>query len=334
MAPKVLVTGAGGFIGSHLVEELVRRGQSVRALVMYNSLNSWDWLDTLPKDVLSQVEVVTGDIRDPHQVRATVKGCDTVYHLAALIAIPYSYVAPQSYIETNITGTLNVVQAARDLEISGRVIQTSTSEVYGTAQTVPILESHPLVGQSPYSATKIASDQIALSYYMSFQLPVSIVRPFNVYGPRQSARAIIPTVLSQIAAGKSEIKVGSITPTRDFTFVKDTARGFIDVGNSDVALGTVTHVSSNFEISIGDMIKLASEVLGRKVSVVTDQQRIRPAKSEVERLWGDNSKAIKGTSWRPEYGGVEGFKRGLKETAEWFAKPENLARYKTDIYNV
>jgi NAD dependent epimerase/dehydratase len=330
---KVLVTGAAGFIGSHLTEELVRRGHSVRAYVHYNSQNDWGWLETFPKDILKSIEVITGDVGDPHSVRSAAKGCDTIYHLAALIAIPYSYVAPASYVTTNVTGTLNVMQAARDWDVS-RVIHTSTSEVYGTAQSVPISETHPLVGQSPYSATKIGADQIALSFHCSFKTPVAVIRPFNTYGPRQSARAIIPTIISQVMSGKKEVQLGSLTPTRDFTFVKDTAKGFIEVGNSDSAIGTVTNLSSDFEISIGDLFNLICEVSGKKATAVTDKQRIRPENSEVERLWGDNSKAIKNTKWRPQYGGVEGFKRGLQETIEWFSKPENLAQYKTDIYNV
>jgi dTDP-glucose 4,6-dehydratase len=333
MSGKVLVTGSDGFIGSHLVEELVRRGESVKAFVYYNSFNSWGWLDTLDPKILSQIEVVSGDIRDPHGVKNALKDCEGVYHLAALIAIPYSYHSPATYIETNVTGTLNVVQAARELGLK-KVIHTSTSEVYGTAQFVPITEEHPLQGQSPYSASKIGSDQIAYSYYCSFNTPVTILRPFNTYGPRQSARAVIPTIISQIANGKKEILLGSLEPTRDFNYVKDTVGAFIAAYESDKGIGEVINAGSNFEISIGETAALIAEVMGAQVEIKQDPQRVRPGKSEVERLWAENKKAKELLNWSPAYGDREGLKRGLKETAEWFTVKENLRKYKADIYNI
>lgn len=330
---KVLVTGADGFIGSHLVEALVRQGHSVRAFVLYNSFNSWGWLDHASKDIREHLDVFAGDIRDPHGVREAMKGCDVVLHLAALIAIPYSYHSPDTYVDTNVKGTLNVLQAARDLGVK-RVVQTSTSEVYGTARFVPITEAHPLQGQSPYSATKIAADQLAFSFYASFGLNVVIARPFNTYGPRQSARAVIPTIITQIANGQRQIKLGSVSPTRDFNFVQDTVAGFIAAMKSDKGVGEVINFGSNYEISIGDTVRLIAEAMGRDVEVVTDEVRLRPGNSEVERLWADNSKARELFGWQPQYGGREGFKRGLAETAEWFGKPENLAAYKADRYNI
>ena len=330
---KILITGADGFIGSQLTETLVRQGHKVRAFVLYNSFNSWGWLDSCTPDVAGQFEVFAGDIRDPHGVRTAMQGCDTVMHLAALIAIPYSYHSPDTYVDTNIKGTLNIVQAVRDLGV-GKMIHTSTSEVYGTARFVPITEEHPLQGQSPYSASKIGADQIAMSFYNSFDTPVSIIRPFNTYGPRQSARAIIPTVITQIASGKRKIKLGALHPTRDFNFVMDTVRGFISVAESEESVGEVINIGSNFEISIGDTVQLIAEVMGVEIEIETDEVRLRPEKSEVDRLWADNSKARNLTGWEPVYGGREGFKRGLAETVAWFTKPENLKNYKTDIYNV
>lgn len=330
---KILVTGADGFIGSHLTEALVKAGHDVRAFVLYNSFNSWGWLDQCDPAVKGKFEPFIGDIRDPQAVLTATKGRDVVLHLAALIGIPYSYYAPYSYIDTNINGTLNVVQAARDLGVS-KVVHTSTSEVYGTAQFVPITEEHPLQGQSPYSASKIGADHIALSYYLSFNTPVAVLRPFNTYGPRQSARAVIPTIISQIANGAKTIKLGSLTPTRDFSFVEDTARGFIAAMESDAVVGQVTNVGSGFEISIGDTARHIAEVMGRDVSVVEDSQRVRPKNSEVERLFASYDKASRLMNWQPSYGGAEGFKRGLQKTIDWFTNPDNLSRYKSDIYNV
>jgi len=330
---KILVTGADGFIGSHLVESLLNRGYWVRAFVFYNSFNSWGWLDTFPKEKLNKVDVFAGDIRDSYGVKTAMKGCDVVFHLAALIAIPYSYHSPDTYVDTNIKGTLNVLQAAKELGID-RVVHTSTSEVYGTAQYVPIDEKHPLQPQSPYSATKIGADQIAMSFYNAFKTPVSIVRPFNTYGPRQSARAVIPTVITQIANGLRKIKLGSLNPTRDFSYIKDTVKGFIAVAESEKSVGEVINIGSNFEISIGETVNLIAEVMGAEIAIETDKVRLRPQNSEVERLWADNSKIRKFTGWMPEYGGVEGLRRGIGETVAWFINPENLKRYKADIYNL
>ena len=330
---KILITGSDGFIGSHLTEALVRAGHSVRAFVMYNSFNSWGWLDQSPKDIRDNLDVFAGDIRDPHGVKTAMKGCDTVLHLAALIAIPYSYHSPDTYIDTNIKGTLNVLQAARELGVK-RIVHTSTSEVYGSARFVPITENHPLQGQSPYSATKIAADQLAYSFYASFGLPVTIARPFNTYGPRQSARAVIPTIITQIANGKKQIKLGAVSPTRDFNFVHDTVAGFIAAMKSDKGLGEVVNFGSNFEISIGDTAQLIAEAMNCKIEIITDEARLRPENSEVERLWADNSKAKTLFGWQPNYGGRDGFKRGIVETAQWFARPENLRGYKADIYNL
>jgi dTDP-glucose 4,6-dehydratase len=329
----ILVTGADGFIGSHLTEALVHQGYKVRAFVLYNSFNSWGWLDHCSDEVKSQLEIFSGDIRDPHGVKEAMKGCDAVLHLAALIAIPYSYHSPDTYVDTNIKGTLNVLQAARDVGVQ-RVIHTSTSEVYGTAQFVPITEKHPLQGQSPYSATKIAADQLAYSYYASFDLPVVIARPFNTYGPRQSARAVIPTIISQIANGKRQIKLGAVSPTRDFNYIQDTVTGFIALLNSSQCLGEVINFGSNFEVSIGETAQLIAEVMNVDIDIITDEVRLRPEGSEVERLWADNSKAKNLLGWQPLYGGREGFKRGLLETAQWFTKTDNLRNYKADIYNL
>ena len=329
----VLVTGADGFIGSHLAEALVQNGFKVRAFVYYNSFNSWGWLDQCSDDIKGQFEVFPGDIRDPHGVKEAMKGCDAVLHLAALIAIPFSYHSPDTYVDTNIKGTLNVLQAARELGIK-RIIHTSTSEVYGTAQFVPITEKHPLQGQSPYSATKIAADQLAYSFYSSFDLPVVTVRPFNTYGPRQSARAVIPTIITQIANGQRTIKLGATTPTRDFSYVQDTVSGFIAALTSDAGLGEVINLGSNFEISIGDIAQLISETMDVKIEIISDEARMRPKNSEVERLWADNSKAKVLFGWQPTYSGRDGFKRGLAETINWFTKAENLQSYKSGIYNL
>lgn len=339
--PKVLVTGAGGFIGSHLVEQLVAQGADVRAFVEYNSLGSWGWLEQSPPPIRDSIEIFSGDIRDSHAVRQAVQGCDTVFHLAALIGIPYSYLAPESYVDTNITGTLNIVQAATDFGVN-RIVHTSTSEVYGTAQRVPIDETHPLNPQSPYAATKVGADQIALSYYRSFGTPVTVVRPFNTYGPRQSARAVIPTVITQLAAQAKtgqpgRIKLGAIRPTRDFTFVGDTATGFRTAADCDAALGEVVNIGANFEISVGDTANLIAEIMGVALEIETEDERLRPDASEVERLWCDNSKAAELLGWTPSYSGREGFRRGLRETIDWFQNGENhagYAGYKADIYNV
>ena len=333
MKNKVLITGADGFIGSHFVEELIRQGYDVRAFVYYNSFNSWGWLDSLSGDVKRELDVFSGDIRDPHGVKEAMKGCNMVLHLASLIAIPYSYHSPDTYVDTNIKGTLNILQAARELGVS-KVIHTSTSEVYGTAQYVPINEEHPLQGQSPYSASKIGADQMALSFYRSFETPVAIIRPFNTYGPRQSARAVIPTIITQIASGKEKIKLGALSPTRDFNYVKDTVSGFISIMNSEKALGEVINIGSNYEISIGDTVKTIADVMDKKLEIETDEVRFRPEKSEVERLWADNQKAKELLGWEPSYGGIEGFKRGLKETVDWFTDPANLSKYKADAYNI
>ena len=311
----------------------MRQGHTVRAFVLYNSFNSWGWLDQCAQDVKDKIEVFSGDIRDPHGVKAAMTDCDVVLHLAALIAIPYSYHSPDTYVDTNIKGTLNVLQAARELGVK-RVVHTSTSEVYGTARFVPITEEHPLQGQSPYSATKIAADQLVYSFYASFGLPVVIARPFNTYGPRQSARAVIPTIITQIAKGQRQIKLGAVSPTRDFNFVQDTVAGFIAILNSDQGLGEVVNLGSNFEISIGETARLIAEVMNAEIEILTDEVRLRPENSEVERLWAGNAKAKELFGWQPEYGGREGFKRGLAETAVWFTKPDNLRAYKTDIYNL
>lgn len=330
---KILVTGADGFIGSHLTEELVRLGCNVRAFVYYNSFNSWGWLDESPKEILDNLEVFAGDIRDPHGVLKAMEGCDIVFHLAALIAIPYSYHSPDTYVETNIKGTLNILQAARKLDVA-KVIHTSTSEVYGTARFVPITEDHPLQGQSPYSASKIGADQMALAFYASFGTPVAIIRPFNTYGPRQSARAVIPTIITQIASGKRRIKLGSLHPTRDFNYIKDTVRGFIAIAKSDQSVGEVINIGSNYEISIGETARLIADVMGVEIEIETDPQRTRPEKSEVERLWADNTKAKRLLNWEPLYAGKEGLRRGLEETVAWFTEPKNLERYKIDLYNI
>lgn len=327
---KVLVTGADGFIGSHLAEALVNYGCDVRAFVYYNSFNSWGWLDNSP--LKDKMEIFAGDVRDPFGVKKAMENVDVVFHLAALIAIPYSYHSPSSYIDTNVTGTLNIVQAAR--ESGAKVIQTSTSEVYGTAQFVPITEAHPVVGQSPYSASKIGSDQIAYSYYAAFKTPVVILRPFNTYGPRQSARAVIPTIITQLLAGNNKVKLGAISPTRDFSFVDDSVRGFIAAAESETAIGQTINLGAGFEVSIGQTAEIIAEVTNSKIEIITDEQRLRPENSEVERLLSDNSKAREVLKWKPEYTGVDGFKRGIEKTVEWFRDPKNLAAYKSNIYNV
>jgi len=330
---KILVTGADGFIGSHLTEQLVRDGYGVRAFVQYNSFNSWGWLDESPSEIKSELDVFAGDVRDPHGVKTAMENCDCVLNLAALIAIPYSYHSPDTYIDTNVKGALNVVQAARDLGVE-KVVQTSTSEVYGTAQFVPITEEHPLHGQSPYSASKIGADQIAMSFYNAFGTPVALIRPFNTYGPRQSARAVIPTIITQIANGKRKIKLGALSPTRDFNYVKDTVQGFISIAESEKSVGEVINIGSNFEVSIGETAKLIAEAMDVELEIETDEIRIRPEKSEVNRLWADNSKAKRLLNWVPAYAGREGFKNGLKETIAWFTNQENLKRYKADVYNI
>lgn len=323
---SVLITGADGFIGSHLTAMLSGMGCRVRALSQYNSFNYWGWLEDIE---LAGVDVVCGDVRDPNYCREITKDIDIVFHLAALIAIPYSYVAPDSYVATNVTGTLNICQAARDNGCE-RVIHTSTSEVYGTARYVPIDEKHPLQPQSPYSASKIGADAMAMSFFNAFNLPVTIARPFNTYGPRQSTRAVIPTIITQIANGKKQIKLGDVSPTRDFNYVLDTCRGFIAVAKSDKTIGETVNIGSNFEISVGDTLNKIKEIMKSDVEFITDEQRLRPEKSEVFRLWCDNSKIHELTGFAPEYS----IDQGLKATIDWFTKPENLSKYKADIYNV
>lgn len=327
MIKKVLVTGADGFIGSHLVEELIKDGYSVKAFVYYNSFNTWGWLDTFPKDLLDQIEVFPGDVRDPNAVREAMRGMDAVCHLAALIAIPYSYYAPDAYVDTNIKGTLNILQAARDLKLE-RVLVTSTSEVYGTAKYVPIDENHPFQGQSPYSATKIGADRLAESFYRSFDLPVSIVRPFNTFGPRQSARAVIPTIITQLLAGREEIKLGSLHPTRDFNYVKDTVRGFVEILKSDRTIGQEINIATQKEISIKELALELIRQINPEAGIVCENERLRPGKSEVERLLGSNRKIMELTNWRPQYT----FGEGIAETIEFLRN--NMDRYKVDIYNV
>jgi len=324
---KILVTGADGFIGSHLTEMLLKKGYYVRALSQYNSFNYWGWLEDIPLN--NRLEVITGDIRDPHYCKAITKNIDTIFHLAALIAIPYSYIAPDSYIDTNVKGTLNICQAAKENGVS-RLIHTSTSEVYGTAKYVPIDEKHPKNPQSPYSASKIGADMVAMSFYNAFDLPVTIARPFNTFGPRQSTRAIIPTIITQIANGIKEIKLGDLSPTRDFNYVLDTCRGFIALSESENTIGKEINISSNTEVSIKDVLELIKKIMKSDIIFITDKQRIRPKNSEVFRLWGDNTLIEKLTDFRPKYK----LKRGLKETCEWFSNPKNLKKYKANIYNV
>ena len=333
MPQKILVTGADGFIGSHLVEYLVRQGHTVRALVLYNSFNSWGWLDSCAPDVVGKFEVFAGDIRDPHGVRVAMQDCDVVLHLAALIGIPYSYHSPDTYVDTNIKGTLNVLQAGRDLGVD-QIIHTSTSEVYGSAQFVPITELHPLEAQSPYSASKIGADQMALAFHRSFDTPITVIRPFNTYGPRQSARAVIPTVITQLASGGGSIRLGSVHPTRDFSFVNDTVNGFVSAIGSERSFGEVVNLGSGFEVSIETTVQMIEEIMGVTTDVQTHEDRVRPPLSEVDRLWADTSKAKDLLGWQPVYGGLDGFRRGLEETITWFREPKNLARYKSDVYNV
>lgn len=322
-----IVTGADGFIGSHLVEDLVSKGYKVKAFCMYNSLGNYGWLENLAKNVREEVEVILGDIRDPLCVKEALKSNDIVFHLAALISIPYSYVAPKSYIETNVLGTLNILQAAKELNIS-RVIHTSTSETYGTAQFVPINEEHPINAQSPYAASKVGADQLALSYWRSFNTPISIIRPFNTYGPRQSNRAVIPSIISQIHKEKV-VKLGSLTPTRDFSFVKDTTNAFIEVSKSNKTIGRAINSASNFEISIGRTAEIIANCMNKELKIELDQKRLRPMNSEVERLYGDNRLLKSLTDWEPSYSGINGFKQGIKETIDWFSKKENLKFYKS-----
>ncbi|NBI70637.1 SDR family NAD(P)-dependent oxidoreductase [Clostridiaceae bacterium] len=324
---KILITGSDGFIGSHLTEEMVKLGYEVKAFVYYNSFNQWGWLDTLPKEVMRHIEVFQGDIRDPHGVKEAMKGCNAVFHLAALIAIPFSYHSPDAYVETNMKGTLNVLQAARELGV-GRVLVTSTSEVYGTAQYVPIDEKHPYQGQSPYSATKIGADRLAEAFYRSFNLPVTIVRPFNTYGPRQSARAVIPTIIIQLLSGKKEIRLGSLIPTRDFNYVKDTVNGFIVLYKSEKAIGQEINIATQNEVSIGQLAEELIAQINPCATIVCDEQRLRPEKSEVNRLLGSNKKIKELTGWSPKYS----FKEGLEETIKFIR--DNLDKYKTDIYNI
>lgn len=329
MAQKVLVTGADGFIGSHLTEYLVRAGYDVRAFVLYNSFNSYGWLDTIPQEIKSQIEFFAGDVRDPNGMRVAMEGIDTVYHLAALIAIPYSYHSPDNYVDVNIKGTLNVLQAARMLNTK-RVLVTSTSEVYGTAQYVPIDEKHPFQGQSPYSATKIGADRIAESFWRSFEMPLTIVRPFNTYGPRQSARAVIPTIITQLLNGETEIKLGDITPTRDLLFVGDTVRGFESIARHDSTIGEEVNIATQSEITVGDLAQKLIDQINPQARIVTEEQRLRPDKSEVRRLFGSNEKIQRLTDWRPEYS----LDKGLAETVAWFSQKQNLSQYKHDIYNI
>ncbi len=329
---RILITGADGFIGSHLTEALVRQGSTVRAFVLYNSFGSWGWLDTVPREIRSQLDVFAGDVRDAHGVATAMRGCEVVLHLAALIAIPYSYHSPDTYVETNIKGTLNVLQAARALGVE-RVVHTSTSEVYGTARSIPITEEHPLSGQSPYAATKIGADQLALSFHRSFGTPVVVARPFNTYGPRQSARAVIPTIITQIAAGAQAIRLGSLSPTRDFNFVGDTVSAFLRVTESDDCVGQVVHFGTGHEISIGDTARLILGIMRSEARIESDEQRLRPAASEVDRLCADSKKA-RALGWAPAYGGLDGLRRGLQETVAWFLSPENLGRYQSDRYHL
>lgn len=326
---KIAVTGAGGFIGSHLVERLIEEGCSIRAFVRYNSRNNWGWLESIDKNALRNVEIISGDMRDPHGVMAALDGIDVVFHLAALIGIPFSYVSPESYVETNIKGTLNVLQAARKSGCK-KVLVTSTSEVYGTALTVPIDEKHAFQGQSPYSASKIGADRLAESFFRSFGLPVTIVRPFNTYGPRQSARAIIPTIITQILNGQKRIKLGSLHPTRDLVYVKDTVEGFVAIARSDATIGEEINIATQKETSMGDLAKKIAGLLKADIEIISDKERVRPEKSEVERLCGANAKISSLTGWKPSYG----IEQGLEQTIKWFAEPGNRDQYKSDIYNL
>ncbi|MBY0291764.1 MAG: NAD-dependent 4,6-dehydratase LegB [Alphaproteobacteria bacterium] len=326
---KILVTGADGFIGSHLVEALIKKDCDIRAFTYYNSFNSWGWLDSFDKKTLNNIEVIAGDIRDPHHIADAIKTCDVVFHLAALIAIPFSYHAPDAYVSTNIGGTLNVLQACKNSSVS-RIIVTSTSEVYGTARYVPINEEHPLQGQSPYSASKIGADKIAEAFHKSFEMPIIIARPFNTYGPRQSARAVIPTIITQLLSGEKEIELGDLSPTRDFNYVADTVEGFIALAEADETIGKEINISTGMEYSIEEVVKILIEEINPLVKIVTKNERLRPEKSEVYRLLGDNSKIRNMTSWQPKHN----IKEGLKETVLWFKKPENICKYKSWIYNL
>ena len=333
MSDKILVTGAEGFIGSHLVERLVSHGHEVRAFVLYNSFGRAGWLDTIDAARLEGVEIFSGDIRDADRVRAAVAGCDRVLHLAALISIPYSYEAPQSYVDTNISGTLNVLSAARDAAVAKTVV-TSTSEVYGTAQAVPITENHPLNAQSPYAATKIASDQLALSFSRAFELPVTIARPFNTYGPRQSTRAVLPTIITQLAAGRTTVELGAIHPTRDFSYVSDTVSGMVAASQPGIALGETINLGSDFEISIADAVALIGEIMAITPEIATRENRLRPKQSVVERLWADNSRARELLDWSPAYGGLDGLREGLRETIDWYRTPENLRQFHAERHDI
>lgn len=330
---KIFVTGADGFIGSHLVESLVKKGYDVKALVLYNSFNYWGWLDDINESIKKSIEVVTGDIRDPFGIDNAIKDCDVVINLAALIAIPYSYSSPSSYVDTNIKGTLNILESTKRHNIQ-KLIHTSTSEVYGSAQYIPIDEKHPNIAQSPYAATKIAADQLVLSYYRSFDTPAGIVRPFNTYGPRQSNRAIIPTTITQILSGSKEIRLGNTHPTRDFSYIDDTVNGIIKSINSNDIIGNVINLGSGFEISINDTIKLITEIIGKDIKVISDKIRVRKKLSEVDQLLSDNRLAKKTLKWEPKYSNIEGFKLGLQKTIEWFSNEQNRNKYKSDIYNI
>ena len=330
---KILVTGADGFIGSHLTEHLVRSGYAVRAFVLYNSFNSWGWLEDSPREIKESMEVFAGDVRDPYGVRQAMSGCDVVLHLAALIGIPYSYHSPEAYVETNVRGTLNVIQAGRDLGVA-RIVCTSTSEVYGTARQIPISEEHPLQAQSPYAATKISADQLAMSFYTSFDVPIAIIRPFNTYGPRQSARAIIPTVVTQLLENRRPICLGAVHPTRDFNYIDDVVRAFVAVAEADAAVGEVINIGSGFEISIGDLAVLIADMMGAELEVETEAERLRPERSEVERLCADSTKARELLRWSPRFEGLEGLRRGLGETIAWFSERANCSRYKAHSYTI
>lgn len=333
MSAKVLVTGAGGFIGSHLVEALLRTGREVRAFVRYNSMSSWGWLEQCPTALRDGLEVFSGDIRDHFAVQRAVTGCGTIFHLAALIGIPYSYESPESYVATNVTGTLNLLQAARNSEVE-HVIHTSTSEVYGTPEYVPIDEGHPIRAQSPYAATKIAADQMALSFYRSFETPVSVLRPFNTFGPRQSARAVIPTIIGQITQGKESVRLGSLSPTREFNFVSDTVSAFLAVADEKAGIGAVMNAGNGYEIAIGSLARIIGECMDVDLAIETDPARVRPDASEVERLCADGCRLRAACGWTPRYEGEEGLRAGLAETIEWFREPSNVCRYKSDLYNV
>jgi len=328
---RTLITGAGGFIGSHLVETLVRQGREVRALVIYDARNSRGWLDDIPSEITSNVEIISGDIRDQFAIRKIVAGCENVIHLAALVGIPHSFTSPEAYVETNIKGTLNLLQAARDTGVR-RFINTSTSEVYGTGMQLPMTEEHPLAGQSPYAATKIAADHLALSFHHAFDLPVTVVRPFNTYGPRQSNRAVIPTIISQVASGARKVRLGATSPTRDFSYVQDTVDAFISVLDSSAGIGDVVHFGSGYEVSVGDLALVIAQIMDTEIEIIRDEERVRPNNSEVMRLWADASKAHRVFGWDPKYGGADGLRKGLELTIRWFREPANLTKYRSDRY--